>query len=144
MSTPIIFPDVELWATDYLRYALPRYGVSGVFVSNRRESQKTAVWVRRDGGPTLDQVREVARLGVNVFAPSEQEATDLALTVSALLRAAADGDPVVRVEQPSGPSPVADNQPRRFMSFELTVRGTEHRPAAEALVEECPSQECRR
>lgn len=126
MTTPIIFPDVELWATAYLRTALAAHGYVGMAVSNRRESQATAVQVRRDGGPTLDQVRESARLGVNVYAPTEQAATDLARTVSALLRAAADGAPVLRVTQTSGPSPIADESgPRRYMTFELTIRGTE-------------------
>jgi len=129
MTTPIIFPDLELWATTYLRATLADYGYPDIFVSNRRESQATAVWVRRDGGPQLDQVREAPRLGVNVFAPTEQVATDLARTVSALLVAAPDGAPVVRVVQSSGPSPVADaSGPRRFMSFEFTVRGADLAP----------------
>ena len=124
MSLPaVIFPDVELELTGYLRTALAANGYSGVFVSNRRESQATAVWVRRDGGPTLDQVRERARVAVNVFAPTEQAATNLARTVSALMRAAPDGDPVVRVEQQTGPTPIADSTPRRYMLFDVTVRG---------------------
>jgi len=123
MSTPVIFPDIELWATDYLRATLADYGYPGTFVSNKREKQATAVWVRRDGGPTLDVVREAARLSVNVFAPSEQDATDLARTVSALIRAAADGSPVVRVRQSLGPSPIPNSTPQRFMTFEVTVRG---------------------
>lgn len=127
--TPIVFPDVELWATGYLRDKLPAYGFPGVFVSNRRESQTVAVWVRRDGGPVLDRIREAARLSVSVFESTEQAATNLAVTVSALLRAAADGAPVVRVEQVTGPSPVPDaSGPRRIMSFELTVRGAELSP----------------
>jgi hypothetical protein len=126
VTTPIIFPDVELWAVGYLRTALASYGYPGMFVSNRRETQTTAVWVRRDGGPTLDAVREAPRLGVNVFAPTEQAVTNLARTVSALLRAGADGVPVVRVTQTSGPSPIPDESgPRRYMTFELIVRGTE-------------------
>jgi hypothetical protein len=124
-TTPIIFPDVELWATGYLRIALAAHGYPDMFVSNRREKQTEAVWVRRDGGPALDQIREAARVGVNVFAPTEQGATNLARTVSALLRAAPNGDPVLKVEQVTGPSPVADSTPRRFMSFEITVRGVE-------------------
>lgn len=124
-ASPIIFPDVELWCTGYLRTALAARGFAGVFVSNRRETQATAVWVRRDGGPVLDQVREVARLGVNVFAPTEQAVTDLARTVGAVLRAAADGAPVVRVSQTGGPSAVADTSgPRRYMTFEVVTRGT--------------------
>ena len=128
MTTPIIFPDVELWATAYLRTALAAYGYPGTFVSNARGTQTTAVWVRRDGGPALDQVREAARLGVNVFAPTEQAVANLARTVSALLVAAADGAPVVKVTQTSGPSPIADASPRRFMTFEITVRGAELAP----------------
>lgn len=124
MTAPIVFPDVELWATGYLRTALADYGYGGIFVSNRRESQVPAVWVRRDGGGALDQVREVPRLGVNVFAVSEKAAADLARTVSALLVAAPNGNPVLRVREISGPSPIADESgSRRFMSFEITVRG---------------------
>lgn len=128
---PIIFPDVELHFTGYLRTALAAYGYPGTFVSNRRETQTTAVWVRRDGGPELDQVREAARLGINVYAPTEQAVTNLARTVSALMRASADGNPVVKVEQSSGPSPIADEtgKPRRYMTFEVWVRGATLTPA---------------
>lgn len=124
MSAPIIFPDVELWACAYLRTALAAHGYPGMFVSNVRGTQTQAVWVRRDGG-AAQLVTEDARLGVNVFAASEQAAGDLARTVSALMRAAAGSGQVKRVTQPLGPSPVADSQPRRFMSFELVVKGVE-------------------
>lgn len=125
-APPIIFPDVELTLTAALRTALAAHGYPGMFVSNRRETQTSAVWIRRDGGPTLDVVREAARVGVNVFAPTEQAVTDLARTVSALLRAAANGTPILRVVQTSGPSPIADGSgPRRYMTFEVVTRGTE-------------------
>jgi hypothetical protein len=128
VSTPVIFPDVELWATSYLRTALASHGYPGMFVSNKRETQTTAVWVRRDGGPA-GQVLETPRLGVNVYAPTEQAVTDLARTVSALLRAAPDGAPVTRVTQVSGPSPIPDaSGPRRYMTFELVVRGADLAP----------------
>lgn len=125
MSAPIIFPDVELTLTGYLRAALAANGYPGIFVSNARGTQATAVWVRRDGGPVLDQIRESARVGINVFAPTEQAVTNLARTVSALMRAAADGSPIVRVTQPTGPTPIADASPRRYMTFEVVVRGTD-------------------
>ena len=124
-TTPIVFPDVELILTGYLRSTLTTNGYPGIHVSNTRGTQSTAVWVRRDGGPVLDQVRETARVGVNVFAPTEQAVNNLARTVSALLRAASDGAPVVRVRQPTGPTPIADSTPRRYMAFEVTVRGSE-------------------
>jgi hypothetical protein len=125
MSTPIVFPDVELWACGYLRPALAAHGYAGTFVSNKRTTAAVAVWVRRDGGGTLDQIRAAPRLTVNVFHTSEQTVTDLARTVSALLVAAPDGNPVLRVTEVAGPTPVADASPRRYMTFELVVRGVE-------------------
>lgn len=125
MTEAVVFPDVELWATTYLRSTLAAHGYGSVVVSNRYDGQAQAVWVRRDGGPQLDHLREAARLGVNVFydSPTDQPVADLAAVVSALLRAGADGT-VVKVTQTSGPSPVADAKPRRFLTFEVTTRGT--------------------
>lgn len=127
MSDAIIFPDVELWATRYLRDALALHGFPGVFVSNRREAQDVAVWVRRDGGGPVNEVLEAAQLGVNVFAKgaTDELVSHLARTVSALLRDAADGRPVCRVDEVLGPSPVSDPLPRRYMTFRVTTRGTE-------------------
>jgi hypothetical protein len=128
VSTPIIFPDVELWATGVLRTALASHGYPGIYVGNTRGTAIPAVWVRRDGGPA-GQVLEVPRLGINVFHTTEQKVADLARTVSALLRAAADGTPVTRVVQTMGPSPIADSSgPRRYMTFELTVHGADLAP----------------
>lgn len=125
-TTPIIFPDVELVLTGKLRAALAAHGYSGTHVSNTRGTHGTAVWVRRDGGPVLDQVREEARVGINVFAPDEKKVNDLARTVSALVRAMADGDPIYRVRQSLGPSPIAEpSGSRRYMTFALVLKGTE-------------------
>lgn len=127
----VIFPDVELWATGYLRTALAgrtEAYATGVYLSNTVPSPRRdrMVIVRRDGGPRLDVTREAARLAVRVWAKTEQDATDLARLVAALLWAAPTGEPVVRVTQPTGSTPVADDsgQPLRFMSFEITVRGS--------------------
>jgi hypothetical protein len=132
MSWPVVvFPDVELWACDHLRAALagrPEPYAAGVHVSNVVPSPRTdrMVVVRRDGGPRLDHTRDLARLTVRVWGSSEQEATDLARLVAALLWAAPDGQPVIRVDQPTGPTPVADDsrQPLRLQTFDLIVRGT--------------------
>ena len=131
MPLPVVVqPDVELWATGYLRAALaarPESYAVGVRVSNAKVGNVRQVVVRRDGGPRLDLVREAARLGVNVWGETEQDATDLARLVAALLWAAPDGNPVVKVTQPGGISPVADSsgQPLRYMTFEITTRGSE-------------------
>lgn len=130
MLAPVAFPDVELWATGYLRSALAARSepyaagvLVGVIVPDVRRDRM--VMVRRDGGPRLDQIRESARLSVRVWGRTEQEASDLARLVAALLWASPDGDPVLRVTQNSGPSPIPDEQPQRLMSFDVVVRGTQ-------------------
>jgi len=137
MTTPIIFPDVELWATGVLRAALPTYGYPTAVdaegrtrVSTKYAGGDSEVVVRRDGGGAIDQVREAPRLAINVYvnADTDKPVRDLALTCSAILRAAADGAPVLRVVQISGPSPIADVVTRRFMSFELNTRGANLTP----------------
>lgn len=131
MQPPVIvFPDVELWAANYLRTSLaarPESFASDVHVGISVPSPRTdrMVIVRRDGGPRLDTTREAARLGVRVWATTDQEATDLARLVRALLWMSPDGDPVCRVTDLAGPSSVPDEsgQPLRFFSMELVVRG---------------------
>ena len=127
MLPAVIFPDVELVLTAYLRSALADHGYPAAFVSNRYVGRDVEVWVRRDGGPTLDAVRESARVGVNVFhaGATDQPVSDLARTVSALMRAAANGTPILRVTQSGGPSPIPDMLPRMYMTFDVVVRGTE-------------------
>lgn len=131
MAIPtVIFPDVELWATDWLRTALAdrtETYATGVHVGNAvpADRRDRMVIFRRDGGPRIDATREAARLAVRVWAATEQDATDLARLVAALLWAAPNGDPVLRVAQQMGPSPIADQsgQPLRYMTFEVVVRG---------------------
>jgi hypothetical protein len=123
------FPSVEKVVIDRLKATLPTYGYPSMSVVNARTKTTPQVWVRRDGGPVLDQVREAARVGVNVFAATTLDADNLARTVSALLRGAADGDPILRVVQTMGPSPIADSVPRIYMTFEITVRGSVLNPS---------------
>lgn len=129
MTAPIVFPDVERVVTTYLRATLPDYGYPDVYVSNQRGAQATAVWVRRDGGGGLDQIREAPRLGVNVYAPTEKKCNDLAAVVSALIRSSPNGAPIVRATQNSGPSGIPEaNGTRVFMTFEVIVRGADLTP----------------
>lgn len=131
MSLPVvIFDDMELWATGALRTLLnarPESYTDNVWVDNVVPNPRhdRMVIVRRDGGPRLDVVRESVNLAVNVWGETEQVATDLARLTAALLWSSPDGDPVVRVDQTLGPSPVPDSSehPRRFMTFDLICRG---------------------
>lgn len=126
----LIFPDVELWASTYLRDALAARDevyTWGVYVSNRVASPRKdrMVIVRRDGGNSTG-LRDQARLSVQVWAKTDQDATDLARLVAALLWAAPTGDPVLKVQQQSGPTPIADSsqQPLRYLVFDVHTRGT--------------------
>lgn len=125
MTPPVVFPDIEMWASDYLRRHLAVYGFPNVYVSNAypKDPHAKVVTVRRDGGASSD-VRDFPRLGVNVWAGSEFDASELAAMVRALISAAENDGPILRVRNPMGPSPVADEngKPRRYMTFELTVR----------------------
>lgn len=121
--TPVVFPDVELWACDYLRTALAD---PTVFVGNLdgTSTDSKRVIVRRDGGGQRSPVTETARLGVRTFGPNEQASTDLARQVYALLLACAGNGPVRRALGISGPSAVTDPAgPMRYLTVELTVRG---------------------
>lgn len=83
------------------------------------------VIIRGDGGSRLGDVRGLARLGVNVWAQSEADVTDLANIVSAILAGMAGVGPVRRATA-TLPGDVTDNSehPRRYLTAELVVRGT--------------------
>ena len=132
MRPVVIFPDVELLLTGFLRQQLSGRAepyAANVYVANAvpAERRDYMVIVRRDGGPRLDLAREIARVGITVWALKEQDATDLARLIAALVWASPDGAPILKAVQTSGPSPVVDASrvPQRYLTFELTVRGTQ-------------------
>ena len=125
----IVFPDAELWATGALRAALAGRAepyAAGVKVSNAVPSTRPVrlVTIRRDGG-AANGVLDLPRLAVNVWAATDQDATDLARLVAALLWSLPGDGVCVAMTQVAGPSPIADAQPRRFMSFEAALRGSD-------------------
>lgn len=127
---PLLFPDVELLLTTRLRAlidARPEPYAWAVFVGNAVPKQRRdrMVIVRRDGGNRAGH-RDNARVGLNVWAPTEQEATDLARLVAALMYALPTGAPILAVTQLSGPTPIAEEskQSRRYLVFEVATRGT--------------------
>lgn len=130
MSTPIVFPDEELVVTTWLASVLPGYTAETVAVGTQYSGQARAVTIRSDGGPRLDAVRKVVRLGVNVYATTddEQVVNDLARVVAACVVAIPDGQPVLRAEQTGGPESIPEDNPallHRYLTFELLIRGTE-------------------
>lgn len=122
MTQVIVFPDAVQWLSEVLPDRLASFG-SYARVSDTYAGEPIEVWLQRDGGPVLDLVRETQRIRVNVFREAESVG-DFAALVGALIRACPDGLPVLRARQVVGPTPIPDIRPRRYMLFELTVRGT--------------------
>lgn len=126
---PVVYPDVELWSTGFIRAELGARAepyAAGVYVSNAVPSTRhdRMVICRRDGG-NVGELRDQARLSVRVWAAKEEDVNDLAALVIALFMGAADGDPVLRVAHQSGPTPIADasGQPLRYLVFDVHTRG---------------------
>lgn len=137
MADRVIHSDLEKFLCRYLRAALAGTGselATGVYVGNEFPEQRRpkSVVVRDDGGPAGLVTKQPA-VGITVLAGDDpadgQEATDLALLVEALMWGCPGidpGNPVAAVLGSTGPSKVPDDtgQPRRYLTFELSVVGT--------------------
>lgn len=125
----VIFPDVELWATGYLRTALaarPEAYAQNVGVANDKSKTTKArkVVVRRDGGPQRG-LFDFPRLAVRIWCDDEQEASDLARLTQALLVASPGNGPVVKASVLSGPQGIPDAAgPQKYLLVELRTRGS--------------------
>lgn len=125
----VIFTDVEAWAVGYLAAALTASSepyTDGAEVSNRTPDEMPArmVTVRDDGGSRLT-VTKVASLAVNVWALTEEDASDLMRLVVALLESATGVGAIVGHESTSGPARVPEESgaPHWFASVDLHHRG---------------------
>ena len=125
----LVFPDIEQVLAGRIRAALTgriEAHAQNVYVSNKTPTPRRdrMVIVRRDGGP-VTATRDQPRVGINVWATSEQHATALASLVTAILRGLPDGSPILAVPFVSGASPVADEseQPLRYFTAEIHTRG---------------------
>lgn len=139
MGRRVIYSDLEMFLTGFIRAELAAVGTAlakDVFVSNQFPSParpKTVV-VRDDSGPSTSVITREPTVGITVLAGSDpsqgKEATDLALLVQAVVSdcaRAAPGNPVAAVLESTGPYKVPDEtgQPRRYMTFTLSVTGAE-------------------
>lgn len=129
MQPLVFFSDVEAWAVGYLQSALdsrPELYAAGVYVTTAVpvERQPRMVILRRDGGPRTSVATEVARLGVRVWAETDETAADLTQLVRALLAASPGEGPIRAYVETAGPSYLTEEsgQPLRFFTAELTAR----------------------
>ena len=120
--------DADLWWIVYLRSALvgreESYATSVYFdravPTTRRDRM---VICRRDGG-NVSGVFDRPRVAFDVWAKTEQDATNLARLIVALALEAPGTNGCVRVQHVSGPNSVADpsGQPRRLSLIQATHR----------------------
>lgn len=127
--TAVLFPDAELWCVDYLQSVLTERDEDYTFdvyvgIKIPKSRPERMVIIRRDGGSS-DGLFDRPRLSVRTWMPTDQQSTDLARLVAALLWAAPGDGVCVRTEQLSGPSSIADEskQALRYQLFEATLRG---------------------
>lgn len=136
MAERVIFSDLELFLTGFIRGELVARGKTGGFVSNEfapaSQPKPFQVIVRDDGGPRSSVVTKNPTVGVTVLGSdtyNKAQTTDLALLVFAIVEGCARvamGNPVAAVVNANGPYKVPDEtgHPRRYMTFELSVTGT--------------------
>lgn len=127
--------DADLWWIVYLRGALVGRSepyVQGVHFGRRMpvnpdtlkpERRDRMVLVRRDGG-NVSGLFDRPRVSFDVWAMTDQDATNLSNLLVALAMDAPGTNGCVRVTHVSGPNDVADpsGQPRRLSLIEATHR----------------------
>lgn len=132
MGDPVVlFEDAEKWWVTYLDAGLTARSelyADGVYVSTSIPDPRIAtparmVIVRRDGGPELTVASELVRLGINVYAATDEDVANLTILVRALVKAAA-GDGPVRKTTVNGhlSLPNEDTYRRRYFAAEAVMR----------------------
>lgn len=126
MTTVVVPPNAVLWFTQYLRAGIRANGYPTARVADTYKGDDVEVWVQRDGGAELDQIRDEPRIRINVYhkGATSEGVDDLTDLVIALMKAAPGNGPVKRVRKTSGPSSIADKLPRRYMLFEAVLVGS--------------------
>ncbi|MFJ4284016.1 hypothetical protein ACIPY0_00050 [Paenarthrobacter nicotinovorans] len=133
MGKRVLFTDLELYLTGRIRAELAALGTPlavNVFVSNRfpDPAREKTVVVRDDSGSTTSIVTKDPSVGITVLGKTDQIATDLANLVHMIMSDCAGpqpDNPVANVRGANGPFKVLDEagQPRRYMTFDLSVVG---------------------
>lgn len=123
MST--IFDDVEVTLVDVLETAFPEATVSVKKPSpDVSPYPSKIITVRSDGAATgTRDITRVEMIGVNVWADSYKDASDLAREVDSVIRATRNGS-IKLVESNMSPVRVdnAGPQEQRYMTFRVTMK----------------------
>lgn len=129
----VIFPNVERLLVAGLSASLAARDetyASSVLVTTKKpaaDAQQPArcVVVRSDGGPTLDDVRKMERVGITVWANTYADASDLAQLVAAVAKQL-PGEHIKRVDISLSPTrlPEDGRQEARYLILELIIKGS--------------------
>jgi hypothetical protein len=130
-----IFPDVEKLLVARLKSNFESSSesfASNVTVATKKPAAEVSpyptriVTVRTDGGLGLERgLTKTERIGVNVYAATYSDASNLARLVEAWMRTFTSGD-IKRVETTMSPVRVDNNakEEQRYMTFELVVKAS--------------------
>jgi hypothetical protein len=132
--TPVIFPDIELVLVRDITAALadsPIELAENVRVATIKPAPDETpypskiVVVRGDGGPQLDHVRKIERVGITIWADTYKDASELARLLEALLRQMT-GEEVKLVDIILSPVRIDEEGPQecRYMTLEIITKGT--------------------
>lgn len=116
MAVVLQAADIERVLIDKLRATFP--GISFGRVAPPAMPARL-VTLSRLGGPELNPLIDQAHIDIMVYAPTDAEATNLALRVQAVLSAMNEG-PVCKASV-SGPSSIAGSTPRRYMYADVRI-----------------------
>lgn len=131
MKPVVLSPDAVFVAIDYLAEQLEALG-DDVLVAPRVPQNRPGHFVRvsRTGGIMLNLVQDGPHLTIEAWAPTDEEAQDLAQLCRALLHAAQGtvqaGVSVGKVSELGGPQLLPDplsNQPRYTFTLQVAMRG---------------------
>jgi hypothetical protein len=132
--TAVIFPDVEVVLVRDITAALAQ-DTSSTAQDVRVATIKPApdespypakiVVVRGDGGPQLDHVRKLERVGLTIWADTYQDASQLARLVEARVKQLT-GTEIKLVEVILSPVRIDEAGPQecRYMTLEVITKGT--------------------
>ena len=129
----VIFPDVERILVAGFSAALSArdepYAADVLVTTKKPAADATqpnrCVVIRADGGPSLDDVRKMERVGITIWANTYADASDLAHLVAALSKSLT-GEQIKKVDVSLSPTRLGEEsqQEARYLILELIVKGS--------------------
>jgi hypothetical protein len=134
MMPAVIFPDVEKVLVAAFKselderdesYAINVHVATKKPPPDKKPYPKRMVIIRSDGGPKVDWVRKIERIGITIWADTYADASDLARLVEAL-STTLTGEQIKLATVVLSPTRVDEAGPQecRYLTLELIVKGS--------------------